>query len=97
MKWTIEEEERFTKLKLRELDNQLSISEKDELEQLRTVVRDAEDTILTPTLDKLQQENANLQSLLIELTDENKELIALSKRQNRLIKKAKNWIADQRV
>lgn len=94
MKWTSEEEQRFTELKLRELDNLLSDEERKELKHLRAAVNAVEDELLNPVLDKLEQENTNLQSLLNNLTDENQELLELSQRQTHLIDDTKKWIAE---
>jgi len=94
MNWTFEEEQRFTELKLRELDNLLKPEEKNELQRLRAQVSKVEDKVLNPILGKLEQENADLQSFLTDLTKENHELLALSQRQTRLIEDTKKWIAE---
>lgn len=94
MKWTTEEEQRFTELKLRQLDNLLSSEEEKELAQLRAYVGELEDHLLNPALNNLEQENATLQSLLTSLREENQELLALSERQTRLIEDTKKWIVE---
>ena len=93
MNWTPEHEQRFNELRLRALDGVLSETEQEELLQLRAAIALIEEATVAPALEKLEQENAHLQTMLVELAHENKELLALSQRQSHLITDTKLWIA----
>ena len=77
MEWTIEQEQRFTELKLRELDDLLSDSEREELTAICSMLVEDEEKTLAPALERLQEENAKLQSLLTELNEGNKAALPL--------------------
>lgn len=93
MNWTPEQQQRFTELRLRALDGLLSADEQEELAQLRAAIAMVEEVTMAPALQKLEQENVQLQTILTELTQANEQLHALSQRQKRLIRDTKQWIA----
>lgn len=94
MDWTPKQQQRFTELRLCALDGLLSAIEQAELTQLRAAIALVEEATMAPALQKLEQENAQLQTLLTELTQENAALAALSQRQQHLIRDTKQWIDE---
>ena len=93
MNWITEQQQRFTELRLRALDGLLSADEQEELAQLRAAIAMVEEVTMAPALQKLEQENVQLQTILTELTQENEQLHALSQRHKRLIRDTKQCIA----
>ena len=92
--WTSEIEERFTELRLREMGGQLTAVEQMELDELYAQLATVAEESTAPWLSRVEQEQADLESLLASEQTRNRELMALFNQQALLIADSKRWLAE---
>lgn len=94
MDWTSEIEQRFTELRLRELNDVLTDVEKLELDHLFQKLRILEEQQAFPVVQKMDALLSDLSSNLKTVHTENLRLIELTSRQALLVADAKRWLGE---
>ena len=93
-KWTLETEQRFTELRLRQLSGILTEAEQQELTAIQAKVEEIEAATVAPALKRLESEQHVLQKNLENLQTDNTELVQLLNLQALLIADTKRWLEE---
>ncbi len=94
IKWTSEIEARFTELRLKKLNGNLTTKEENELSEIREVISVVEDEITESVLKKLESDQALISEVLKTSQREKESLVKLRNQQALLIADTKRWIQE---
>lgn len=94
MNWDDTQQTRFDELRQRELTADLSPEEQAELDALTVLLTQDADRTLLAAIDRLQQEQVELESRLEQRQIENEELANLLSQQEQLAAESRRWLAD---
>ena len=94
VEWTKELEERFTKLRQRELSGTLNATEEIELTELISLIERDESAQLTKAIVRMNLEQTTMRLRLQSLRIDNENLAKVLNQQEQLVSDARKWLAE---